>query len=110
MFQGFYLLTEDVVGEATCPDGWTGSVKSGTPLVMTYFDEYGMEFLAVVDEDGRSGCLQTTREFRLNKPCPIVAAASCPDCGKIVPTNELDFHFNDDVNCQRIRLSKVFKG
>ena len=95
--QGFYIITEDCNGEETCPGGWSGPVKKGTPVALTYFDEQGMEFTdGTVDGEG-------LRDFRLMKPCPVIAAASCQYCGKIVPTIELEKHIETDDNCKNVR-------
>jgi len=107
MFQGFYLLIEDVVGQETCPDGWSGKVEMNTPLALVYFDETGMEFTTgeMVKEGNRQDGTERVlvQEFRLPKPCPVVAACSCPHCGKIVPTETLSNHIQYDLNCHRIR-------
>ena len=95
MFQGFYITTEDCIGEATYPGGWSGPVGENTPVVMVYFDEQGMEFMASV-------YLDSPVTFRLQKPCPVVAACSCPHCGKIVPTVTIKMHIETDENCRRI--------
>jgi hypothetical protein len=97
MFQGFYIVIEDCDAIKTHPNGWSGRVLAGTPIVLTYFDEYGMEFLAT-----DISILNTTKEFRLKKPCPIIAACSCDICGKIVATVDLENHKKGDDNCSRI--------
>ena len=105
MFQGFYIITEDCIGEKTNPSGWTGKIKEGTPVAMTYFDETGMEFTTgeIVEEANyRDGLERIMKEFRLEKPCPVVAACSCPHCGKIVPTVTIKMHIETDENCRRI--------
>ena len=107
MFQGFYLITEDCVGERTHPDGWTGPIQKGTPVVMTYFDEQGMEFIIQDEHETSHYHFQSeVHEFRLEKPCPVVAACSCPHCGKIVPTVTIKMHIEMDENCRRIRETK----
>jgi hypothetical protein len=100
MFQGFYITTENVFGNKIdpYPDSWEGEIAKDTPLVLLYFDEHCMEFM-----DGERDKNGKYREFRLEKPCPIVSAASCHFCGKIVKTNDLSNHFNTDENCIRIR-------
>lgn len=90
MIQGFYITTKDCQGKKIHPDSWEGEIKKGTPLTLTYFDEYGMEF-----SDG-------LHEFRLTTPCPVVPAASCPICSKIVPSNLIKEHQDTDDNCQKI--------
>lgn len=101
MFQGFYILTKDVEGLPCDPDGWSGLVKKGTPLAMTYFDEYCLEFIT-----GEVACDALPIEFMLRKPCPVVAACSCPHCGKIVPTVTIKMHIETDDNCRRIWKGK----
>jgi len=94
MFQGFYITTKDCIGNGTHPDGWSGPIEKDTPIALIYFDEYGMEFT-----DGKN-------EFRLEKPCPIVAAASCQYCGKIIWTMDWSYHLETDENCKRVRKYK----
>ena len=107
MFQGFYIITEDCIGEATHPDGWTGPIKKDTPVALIYFDQHGMEFTTggtVKDGNRQDGTERIlSQEFRLEKPCPVEAACSCPHCGKIVPTAELEVHMDNDDNCFLIR-------
>lgn len=102
MIQGFYITTEDCIGEAVAPDSWEGPIKKGTPIAMIYFDERGMEFIDGSEcIDDAHNCVQKT--FRLVKPCPVVAACSCPYCSKIVPTSEIQKHVDTDSNCMRVR-------
>lgn len=102
MFLGFYMVTQDTMGEAICPDGWSGMIKKDTPIALTYFDEYGMEF--TTGEKDKNGI---EKEFRFNKPCPIVAASTCYYCGKIVWTPHVHDHMQKDINCKRIRKDRV---
>ena len=94
MFQAFYIITEHCKGEEIAPRvGYTGPIAKDTPVVMTYFDETGMEF--VMDDD--------LIEFRLSKPCPIEPACSCDICGKIIKTKDLTKHKKTDRNCKLIQ-------
>lgn len=94
MFQGFYITTQDCMGEAIAPGEWSGLIKKDTPIALTYFDEHGMEFT-----DGE-------KEFRLERPCKIVAASSCPYCGKIIWTMNWCSHLATDSNCKKVRKHK----
>ena len=106
--QGFYIITEDCIGEATHPDGWSGPIEKGTPVFMTYFDEYGMEFNDGTEVYWR--CANRRKEFRLNKPCPVVPACSCDICSEIVPTNSLQMHKDTNRNCKNIQNSMEGRG
>jgi hypothetical protein len=101
MFQAFYIITEDCYGHKPDPYGWEGLVKKGTPVGLTYFDEYTMEF-----SDGHNVFSLhkiATEDYEKGKRMPIVLAASCRYCGKIVETTRLAEHATSDINCMRIR-------
>lgn len=112
--QGFYIITEDCIGEATHPDGWSGPIEKGTPVFITYFDEYGMEFSTgndVVTGNRQDGTqIRQQVEFRLEKPCPVVPACSCDICSEIVPTNSLQMHKDTNRNCKNIQNSMEGRG
>lgn len=100
MIHAFYLTTRDCLGEPIGPGDWSGEIPKGTPIAMTYFDESGLEFLARINLEHN---MVGIREFRLEKPCPIVEAASCEYCSKIVPTHDIETHLFEDENCRRLR-------
>lgn len=102
MFQAFYIVTKEVWGEKTHPDGWEGPIRAGTVVAMVYFDETGMEFWT--GEKDKAG---EPIEFRLQKPCPVEAAATCPYCHKVVSITGLAVHGATDENCRRIREMSV---
>jgi hypothetical protein len=101
MFQAFYIVTKDCWGSNTHPEGWEGPIKAGTVVALVYFDEIGMEFWT-----GEKTERGEPIEFRLQKPCPVEAAATCPYCGKIVSVMGLTIHGVTDKNCIRIREAK----
>ena len=91
MIEVIYILTEDVNAHGVCPKeygGWEGVVKKGTPVVLTHFECYSMDFW-----DGYN-------HFQLGKPCPVVPACSCDICSEIIPTTELANHKATSRNCK----------
>ena len=95
MIQGFYITSEDCQGYPIAPDtGYNGIIPKGIPIALTYFDEYGCEF---IDDDHGV--------FRLDRPCPVVSACSCDICGKIVATADIELHKTTDDNCKNIKKS-----
>jgi hypothetical protein len=99
---GLYISTEDCEGYLPYPDDNMDvkkfNVYKDSIMVMTYFDEYGCEFLLELN-----GKLQ---ELRIDRPCKVVAAACCQYCGLIVPTEKLTIHQIEDQNCFRCQNAK----
>lgn len=91
-FHGFYLTLENVTGEPTCPGEVEIIVPKNTVIGLTYFDESGMEFK---DANGTN--------FRLPKPCPIIAAVTCNYCGQVIRYDLLTNHLDTNDNCKRVR-------
>jgi len=104
-FHGFYLTTEKCFGDAVCPSGWSGDVEKNIPIVLIYFDQSGMEFM---DGNGNEFRLhrKTQEEYDNGERIPIIEAASCSYCGKIVPTKDLEEHTKIDDNCKNARRLK----
>lgn len=99
MIQGFYIITKDSKAIEIAPDiGYKGIIKAGTVAVLTYFDEYGMEFQA------------GEMVFRLESHCSTIAACTCDFCGKIIPTKDLIEHKHNDENCIRVSTVLNRKG